>query len=295
MSNRPTPKITINGIQLSYTERLSNCTNPQAPILLLHGLIATTETFAALIAHLPEDRRIIALNLPGTPILGTNPDVSFAGLAQLVYSFSQQLNLRHPIILGHSHGGAITLQLASSFPAFASDLILLCPAHPFLLRERALVAFYLSAPGRAVAHALPWLPRFLQLLGFQRMLGPVGRRSVIDFDSYREHLSAPGTIGAVLCVLATWSHDMDRLGTDLANRPIEVPTLILWGARDIVVPVETAPALERHLTQCEQRTLKGVGHLPNEEAPEVCANLISEWLVSLLKAANRDTASQEIA
>jgi len=274
-------ELVLDGIRLSYLER--EATGGAAPLLLLHGLIASAETFAALIAELPPDRRIIALDLPGTelPSHAKASDLTLCGLARLVLDFSKTIGLNAPIILGHSHGGAIALQIAASFPESIAGLILLCPAHPFVYRERWLIAFYNSWLGGAVARTFRWFPKPFQGVGFRRLLGPVGRKARVDFRPYRASLGNPATIGLVLRLIKTWNTDMDALGKQMETAPISVATLFVWGDCDPVVPIDTAPALQRCLTRWEQATLRGVGHLPNDEATGECGAHICTWLALL--------------
>ena len=79
-------------------------------------------------------------------------------------------------------------------------------------------------------------------------------------------------------MLATWDVDMDELRQALAEAAIAIPTLLIWGEDDPVVPIASAAELEEHLEDSELVTLPGMGHLLVEEAPEECAGLIREWL-----------------
>jgi len=62
--------IVVDGVQLSYLERDANSHSGKAPLLLMHGLIASADTFGALLRELPQDRRIVALDLPGLDMPG---------------------------------------------------------------------------------------------------------------------------------------------------------------------------------------------------------------------------------
>jgi pimeloyl-ACP methyl ester carboxylesterase len=78
-------------------------------------------------------------------------------------------------------------------------------------------------------------------------------------------------------MLHTWDADMDELRR-LLIEPIAVPTLLIWGEEDPVVPMASAAELEKHLGDYELVTLPEMGHLLVEEAPEECAELIRAWL-----------------
>lgn len=252
-------------------------------MLLLHGLIATGETFASLIAQMPTTRRVVALDLPGAGYSerSAEADVSFAGMAEILRGFMEKTGLVRPVVLGHSHGGACALRLAASHPEILQALILLAPAHPWSGRERQIVAFYLSSVGRRLARLLPYVPEPLHWWAFKSMSGPVGKRDRSVLKHYRASGKVPGTVDHTLRLLETWEVDMDRLRRDLAAQPIGLPTLLLWGDHDRVVPEHTAAALERHLSLRKHVTLPGIGHLPNEEAAELCGQIMCRWLAAL--------------
>jgi magnesium chelatase accessory protein len=273
-------EICVDGARLTLLEREATPDAGRAPIVLLHGVAASAATMELLIAELPPERRLIALNLPGSelPDTTTLSDVSLHGLARQVRDCARMLGLERPVVLGHSHGGAIALQMAASFPEDVSGLILLAPAHPFLLRERWLVAFYNSWAGHIVGHSIGLLPGWIQALTLRRLTGPAGRKLKIDWKPYREPFRRRDNVEQLLRLLKTWSADMDALGVQIETHKIASPTLFLWGDADAIVPIKTAAALQQCVQQWELVTLRGVGHLPNEEAAAECGNAVRAWL-----------------
>lgn len=224
---------------------------------------------------------MVGLDLPGGGYSDRprDGDITFRGVAGLVAEAIDLLGLERPVVLGHSHGGAITLELATWRPEMLDAMILIAPAHPFSQREDPLVRFYLSRPGRWFAYLLPRLPRWLMLETFRRMPGDRSKVSHEQIAPYLEALRYPGTIGYVLRMLKSWKGDMKRLRDALEERATEVPALLLWGELDPVVPAATGMKLMEHLGPSEQFTLPGVGHLPNDERPEECGGLIRTWLM----------------
>ncbi len=251
-----------------------------APMLLLHGLIATGETFGSLIRELPTNRRVVALDLPGAGFSARDleADVSFAGMAQLVRGFMAQVGLDRPVLLGHSHGGAVSLRFAVMEPELLQAMVLLAPAHPWSGHERAIIAFYLSPLGRRFAKLMPYVPAWLHWQAFKAMSGPEGKRDRSVLEFYRQSGKVPDTVTHTLRLLSTWHADMEELRGGLDAKAIELPVLMLWGSHDRVVPESTAAALEQRLLRCEHVTLPGIGHLPNEEAAELCGREICRWL-----------------
>jgi pimeloyl-ACP methyl ester carboxylesterase len=273
-------ELVVDGVRLRYLEREPFGGVGKPALVFLHGLVASAETFAALIAEMPAECRVVALDLPGKDLSGQSA-VTLAALARRVHEFCQAIGLEKPVIVGHSHGGAVTLQLAVMFPESVRGLVLLAPAHPFLLRERRLIAFYNSRLGGAVARSFRWFPTPFQGIGFKRLMGPKGRAAKVDFRPYRTSLNDPHTVTAVLRLIKTWNADMDALGRRMEAEPIALPAMFLWGDRDPVVPIGTAAALQQHMTRWEQFTLRGVGHLPNDEVPGECGALIQTWMIWL--------------
>jgi pimeloyl-ACP methyl ester carboxylesterase len=247
---------------------------------MLHGLVAGADCFRRLGDQLPNSRRVVALDLPGGGFSDRpeDGDVSFRSVAELVAEAMAELELERPVIVGHSYGGAITLELAAWRPKLVEAMILIAPAHPFSQREDPLLRFYLSRLGGWFAHLLPRVPKRLMLETFRRMPGDRSNVSYEQIEVYLETLRHPGTIAYVLRMLKSWKSDMEKLGNALRERRTEVPALLLWGELDPVVPSITARALMRHLGPGELATLGGVGHLPNDERPEECGWLIRDWL-----------------
>ncbi len=104
-------EIRVRGVRLSYLERETGAPAKGAPMLLLHGLVAGGDCFRRLGDELPEDRRVVALDMPGGGYSDRPCDgnASFRGTAELVAEAITALKMERPVILGHSYGGAITL------------------------------------------------------------------------------------------------------------------------------------------------------------------------------------------
>lgn len=274
-------ELRARGVRLSYIERETEGACVGAPILMLHGIVAGGDCFRRLGDELPDERRVVALDLPGggysdRPL---DIDVSFRSVAEIVAEAMTLLRMERTVIVGHSYGGAITLELAAWRPELLDAMILIAPAHPFSTREDPLVRFYLSRVGRWFARTLPRVPRRLMLETFRRMPGDRRNVSYEQIEPYVHALRHPGTIAYVLRLLRSWKSDMDQLGNTLRGRRTEVPAFLLWGELDPVVPPATGMELMQHLGPSEQMTLPGVGHLPNDERPEECAALIRTWLI----------------
>jgi pimeloyl-ACP methyl ester carboxylesterase len=268
--------IDVDDVTLAYIE-YGERKPLQSTILILHGLVAEAETFAALAAQL-QPRHIIALDMPGNGVSQAAGDASFHSISEIVQKFAAALGLERPVMLGHSHGGAIALRIAANDPEWPSALVLLCPAHPFSRKEDTLVGFYLSPPGRLFARSIPKMPTWLHRAAFKFMPGMRNHLGDVELAPYLRSLRRQDVIVNTLALLATWHKDMRILEGDLRKRRPSTRALLVWGSKDIVVPPSTAARLVEQLPNAEVVVLKGVGHLPNEEAPIECGRIIDAWL-----------------
>jgi pimeloyl-ACP methyl ester carboxylesterase len=292
-------QITVAGVRLMYMDvgaRTPSGGSPlldQAPLLLLHGLLATAETLSVLIRNLPQDRRIVALDVLSAapvdgPLEGNQPkgdklNTRAEALADLVGEFAKRLGLERAVVIGHSHGGTLALWLAAAHtqPGKGNDikaLALLSPAHPFEGYRSHVVAFYLTRWGRFLALSIPLAPRWMILRAYNEAAGPGRPITVAHLKPYMRVLRSRRTLARVLQMLHTWEADMSDLRRAMLVRPIAQPALLIWGDHDTVVPLSTAAALQRHLAASELNVLEGSGHLLAEEAPEQCGRLICDWL-----------------
>ena len=275
--------VVVSDVRLAYLEREAVEGQNASPILLLHALLATAETLADLIAGLARDRRIVAIDLlSAQPIVEEQRlDVHQASLTGLIHDFMNNLGLVQPVLIGHSHGGVLALRLAATAPAAIKGLVLLSPAHPFGGYRSSVVNFYLRQPGRMLALSIPLAPSWIILRAYNEAAGSKSRISMRQLRPHLRVLRDRNTLRRVLEILQTWDEDMGGLREVLEKAVISIPTFLIWGDEDPVVPMASAAELEEHLAVSERVTLAGMGHLLAEEAPEECARMIGEWLVRL--------------
>lgn len=274
-------KITVDGVRLSYLDVGSSSSTAKPPLLLLHGLLATAQTLNGLIRNLPQDRRIVALDILSAAPFAGELDTRAEALARLVGRFAQSIHLHKPVVVGHSHGGALALWLAAREDLLGSEiqgLVLLCPAHPFAGYRPHVVAFYLTRWGRFLALSIPLAPRWMILRAYNEAAGPGRPITKAHLKPYMRVLRSRRTLRRVLQMLHTWEADMSDLRHSLLTSVVKQPTLLIWGDQDVVVPLASAAELERCLSAGELTVLPGRGHLLAEEAPEECGRLVRSWL-----------------
>ena len=265
-------------LRLSYLER-GTARPGESSLVLIHGLMGTAATFLPMLAAMPVERHAIAIDLPGAGGSERGPrlEASLAAAAESIVSALDALSLETPVLVGHSHGAAVSMYLAALHPKRVSRVVLLAPAHPYFRHADQLIGFYLSPLGKLFAHTIPWYPRWVQMRALRSMAGPQSWDAPERLMPYRENLRTRGTVRHRLRLLRTWHTDMAELRA-LLDCPFRTPALLIWGDHDRAVPLSTAEDLLRRLLQGELRVLEGVGHRPAEERPEMCAAAIEEWM-----------------
>jgi pimeloyl-ACP methyl ester carboxylesterase len=265
------------------------------PIVLVHGIGGSLENWMYLAPALARRHRVLALDLPAHGLSHPLPrDFGVNAYQTVVDGFIAATAGDRPVILlGHSMGGLISLLEAARHPERLARLILMSPAAPppwgELLRLRT-IGWYLAwaAPGM--------LARYM------------GRRSrrVPDEAVVRAILRfcyAPGTepgeevVAAHVRLQERRRREMpwvDRGLTRTARSIVSIlqrrrryrriaaslrlPTLLVGGTADRVVPYPAEVALARLRPDWSFATLPGVGHLPQLEQPERCLEVIESWL-----------------
>ena len=113
------------GVRLAYFE--TGPANPRTPpLVLVNGWTGDHRIFTSQIAHFGQTRRVVAINLRGHGDSDApKQDYTMAGFADDIAWQCEQLALQRPVVIGHSLGGAISLELCGRHPDLASGLIMI--------------------------------------------------------------------------------------------------------------------------------------------------------------------------
>lgn len=246
------------------------------PLLLLHGLGGSRFSWRRTVPALARSFTVFTLDLPGhgqAPVFPER-DWSLEALAAEILIFLDHQGLEQPVLVGHSLGGTLAILLAGCQPQRFPALILLAPgillAHlPLLLVPLRFPGLDHLAPFVVGPWLIPWILRRLYydprqvtpevIAGYQRPFRRLARRR--EVAQLCRHLK--------LWPLAAQERWLTRL---------TLPTLIIWGEADRLFPVGQARRLQRLLPQAAAFTIPGVGHNPQEEAPERVHDLMIAFL-----------------
>lgn len=253
------------------------------PVLCIHGLGACLYTWRHLIEPISKDHQLILIDLKG---YGASPKprdgrYSVHDQAKLVYQFIQDHDLKNLTLVGTSYGGAVSLMVA----------LMLCEGD----RERLSKLILINSAG--YNESLPWhfnllKTPFVGWLSIHLMPCTASTRRVLRYVYYNPRLITKEQIaayskpvrsaGARQALLHTARQaipkNIDEL--TLKYKDICVPTLIIWGEEDRVIPLKIGKMLAEAIPDSKLVVLPEIGHAPHEEAPEKTIRLILQFLQS---------------
>jgi len=244
-------------------------------LVFLHGLSGSFSTWQVVMGELADRYRVAAIDLPGhgqsdKPEPATF-DYGVPSLAKSIAAALQNANLGPAIFVGHSLGGAVSLQLALKYPNTILGLVLVNSAGLGTEISPELLAMMDQEPGPSTARAL------LQLFFEDQAL--VLERGVDEMA--QGQLSEGGWKAQRATAAAAFSSNGQTI--DDLNRLSEImsPTLIVWGAKDRVIPVDHAIHAAGVMPDATLKLLPAVGHVPQVEAATVVSHAIDRFARSL--------------
>jgi pimeloyl-ACP methyl ester carboxylesterase len=249
-------------------------------LVFLHGLVGSAKNWRQNVGELARESTVYALDLPnmGDSDRVDGLDAGLAATADRVAAWMDVVGLRDADIAAHSHGGAVALMLAARHPERVRKLVLFAPANPFCDSGKRLIRFYRTPLGGWLARQIPRMPKIVHTIALGRMHGDAKRVRTDSLEGYTASLNL-ASVKHVLRIVGGWDTEMERLREAL-NGIGAIPTLLIWGDRDRAVSLGSSATLRTYLPASSLMVIPGVGHLPFEEAPEICNVAIREWLRS---------------
>jgi 4,5:9,10-diseco-3-hydroxy-5,9,17-trioxoandrosta-1(10),2-diene-4-oate hydrolase len=245
-------------------------------LLMIHGWCGAADDFIRLLPALPEDLRLIAVDLPGCGRSG-KPDAAYdpAYFQRFIGRFCATLGLTKIVLVGHSMGG----QLAAHFAATCGDLVeRLILIDPYGLKgEEGDGWAGLADSGGFVDFVFSLNNRLFIEWGIDgRVLYKPPQELVSALaDSTARSILGPDGVRAISRVTRNViGHDqVEGVLPDIAQ-----PTLVIWGNRDQVLPLRWAHTFVSLLPNVVLETVEDAGHMPMLEKPGQTAGLIDRFI-----------------
>jgi pimeloyl-ACP methyl ester carboxylesterase len=267
-------RVQLPGADVNYVEM-----GEGEPIVFIHGISGSWQNWLENLPHFARGHRVIALDLPG---FGRSPmpswPIDIPAYGRLIHDFCEKLGVGSGAIVGNSLGGFVAAEAVTSAPGRFHHLGLISAAgivNTWNPKERAIVTAFVWR-----AFSPEFAKRSTTIIGRRALRREVFRR----FVRYPERLRAellweqianglercPGFADALHAAIR---HDIrDRLGS------IEIPTLVLWGFDDRVIPVQAALSYHRRIPGSRLEIFERTGHVPQLERPARFNPLLAEFL-----------------
>lgn len=264
--------VMVDGAQVRVREE-----GPEgAPVLvMLHGFTYSLESWDALAAELSEEHRVVRYDLLGHGLTGPDPRERYAPGERAAFAgrVLDALGVEDPVLVGNSLGGLVAWRLAAAEPDRLRALVLVSPG-----------AYPMNGAGEEPAPVPPAVATYLRLAPMAgveasaaRVYADPGAVPPGRLEVLRDMMRREGNGEAFVRSLEEFAlPDPER---DLAG--VAVPTLIVWGEEDQVIPASDGERMARALPDARLVTYEGVGHVPQEEAPARLATDIEAFLDEL--------------
>lgn len=243
-------------------------------LLLLHGTGAATHSWRDVLPALAKHFTVVAPDLPGHGFTSGRPrgGLALRGMAGALSELLGMLDVEPAVIVGHSAGAAIALQLAST----RGGEVAVVGLNPALMPFPGLAAKLFPSLARML-FINPFVPRMLA--GIARIPGETGRflrratGSMIDargIAAYDVLMGNSRHCGGAMEMMASW--DLEGLSRDLSQ--FDHPVLLIHSSADAAIPLQSVQEAASRLPDCRLQVLPGLGHLAHEERPDLVADQI---------------------
>jgi pimeloyl-ACP methyl ester carboxylesterase len=279
---RTFPVVQRSQIEL-HGKTFSYCALGEGPVVvLLHGIAGSSKTWDCVIPRLCDRYQVIAPDLLGHG-QSAKPagDYSLGAYANLVRDLLAALGVERCTIVGHSLGGGVAMQFAYQFPERCERLVLVSSGG--LGREVHLILRAAVLPGAELV--LPWLSA-AATRGISTMVkafGRIGFRESADLEQTWRSFYALGDPMARRAFLHTVRGLIDLGGqrvsaTDKLYLAAGLPTLIVWGERDPLIPVDHAYRGRDSMPDSWLEIFHGAGHYPYLDDPERFVAVLRDFI-----------------
>jgi pimeloyl-ACP methyl ester carboxylesterase len=252
-------------------------------LLLVHGIAGNRATWDEVVPRLAADHDVIALDLPGhgasDPPIG---DYSTGAYACVLRDLLEVLEVDAATIVGHSLGGGVTMQFAYQFPELMQRMVLVNSGG--LGREVSALVRSASLPGsELVIPLLASAPVRLAGRLTGQALRAIGRPPSVDQREAGAALGGLADAETRRAFIGTVRSLMDVRGQRVSatNRLYladAIPTLIVWGARDSILPVAHGREAAEAMPASRLEVFEDSGHFPHVDRPDRFAELLAAFV-----------------
>ncbi len=254
--------IFVDGIRLFIREAGEG----QMPLLMIHGFLSTSDNFKNNIFEISKSRKVIAVDLPGfgNSDKDVKIDYSRIHMAQLLVRMMNQLGYDCYDLLGHSLGGEIALWIAINYPVNTHSLILVDAAGYQSNSQRSLPPWLIEN----VFLSYPMQKYLLKMSVYNEQIWNSER----FMKAYTYNTLIPGV------TFRKFSSDNTNSTLGDAIKTLTMPTLIVWGQADKLIPVRNAERFHNEINNSNVVILPECGHLSFIEVAAQFNQVVTDFL-----------------
>ena len=266
--------VEIENMQVHYRDE----GNPldSLPIVLIHGTGSSLHTFDVWTSTLKNERRVFRMDLPGFGLTGPFLDRNYTmtHYVDFIDQFLSKMNIDKCILGGNSLGGQIAWNYTVVNPEKVNKLILIDAAGYPLESEEVPIAFAIARTPIVNQLLTILTPKFMARASVESVYADKSKVTDELVDRYFELTLRAGNRQGLV----------DRMTSDLEGNQVELiktiqqPTLILWGADDLLATTKSAYRFQSDLPNDTLVIMPNVGHVPMEESPEESLKILNVFL-----------------
>jgi pimeloyl-ACP methyl ester carboxylesterase len=273
-------RLVIHGQEIAFR------TAGEGPVVvLLHGMAGSSETWRQVLPALARDYTVVAPDLLGHGSSAKpHTEYSVSAHANVIRDLMAALGHESATLIGQSFGGGVAMQLAYQYPDRCARMVLVSSGG--LGREVSALLRTLSVPG--AEHVLALACGAPLRDGANALTRWLGKAGLHPSPVLQEILRSWDTLGhrdARRAFFCTLRGVIDQRGqavcaSDRLYLAAHVPTLIVWGEKDSLIPVAHATAAHAAMPGSRLEIFPGVGHFPHNEAPERFVEVLVDFMRS---------------
>lgn len=262
-TNSASSFISIGGMDVHYRDE--GDPSDSIPIVLIHGTASSLHTFDAWTDSLKNLRRVVRMDLPAYGLTGPFPDCNYSmsNYTAFIKKFLIAKGIDQCVLAGNSLGGQIAWNFALVEPGYVYKLILI-DAAGYPSNSKSTPIAFTVAQTPILSNLLTFItPRFVVKASIENVFYNKSKVTDALVDRYFDLTLGEGNRQAFVDRFKVT--DDKKAYKDISR--IKQPTLILWGAKDLLIPVDIAYQFQKDLPNGTLVILDDTGHTPMEESP----------------------------
>jgi pimeloyl-ACP methyl ester carboxylesterase len=246
------------------------------PILLIHGTSASLHTWQGWARALRDHHRVVSFDLPGFGLTGPSPDGDYTMEANVRFmrALMDRLGIARCVLAGNSLGGNIAWETAYAMPDRVAKLVLVDSGGYPPSSTAVPIGFRIARIPVLNRLMRSTLPRGVIESSLRTVYGDPAKVTPELVDLYVDMTLREGNRQALFQRFeqADFGGHASRIAT------LKLPTLILWGGRDRLIPPDDAEHFHRDIAGSRLVVFDDLGHVPQEEDPARSVAVLDDFL-----------------